>query len=174
MALIVEGMTLVFLNSAIESQYDGGLQAFIKDWDNSSLCTDGFISKISYFEECDATAALISICKLGLNFAMDYAEDIAVFLHSGFLATPCVWLETNVNEMGHLECRHSLDKNMDVHIPDYFFIADNLANYLGKAGDELSEFIYRVDEHGESGLFFKLKVTSIYLGPVNSCGISNY
>lgn len=165
MALIVEGMTLVFLNEVINDKYHGGLKGFTQDWDNGSFCTDGFISKISYFEESDATAALISMDAQGLSFVMDFADDIAVFLHSGFLATPCVWLETHINDYGHLECRYALDHSNEVHIPDYFLKEDTLANYLGQDGNALAEYIFRLDGDHQSGVFLNIKDNSVLSGP---------
>ena len=44
MAILLEGITLVFENSTLESRHPNGLYGFISNQDRGSFCNDGTIS----------------------------------------------------------------------------------------------------------------------------------
>lgn len=71
MAILLEGMTLVFANETIEAKYPDGLYGFISNWDNGSFCTDGTISKISFFEVGDGLDVLMAMPSMGLELGID-------------------------------------------------------------------------------------------------------
>ena len=90
MALLLEGMTLVFENVILEAKHPDGLYGFISNWDNGSFCTDGTISKISFFEVDDGLDVLMAMPSMGLELGIEYAADVAVFMHGGGLRSPCM------------------------------------------------------------------------------------
>ena len=144
MALLLEGMTLVFKNEALEANHPFGLKGFISDWDNGSFCTDGTISKISYFEVDDGFCVLTAMKDLGLNLSASYAEDVAVFLHGGQPWTPCLWLETEQHPNGYMTCWHVFNDEGRISVPAYFKRGKTLAGLQDLSMDDVYARILRI------------------------------
>jgi hypothetical protein len=104
MTILLEGMSLIFENRVLNERYPGGDKGFRLTWDNGSFCTDGTISRLSFFESNDGFCTLLSLPSFGLNVSSTVATDEAVFMHGGRPWAPCLWLETSPISDDHMSC----------------------------------------------------------------------
>ena len=93
MAVLLEGVSLVFENEVLEKKYPGGLLGFRAAWDNGSYCSDATVCRIAYFETDDTVCAVMAMPDYGLEISTRFAVDVAVFLHGEALWMHCLWLE---------------------------------------------------------------------------------
>ena len=70
-------MSLVFENRVLDERYAGGTREFRRTWDNGSFCTDGTISRLSFFESDDGFCTLMSLPSFGLEVSSIFATDVA-------------------------------------------------------------------------------------------------
>lgn len=169
MALLLEGMTLIFENSILEANHPDGLYGFIANWDNGSFCTDGTISKISFFEVDDGLGVLMAMPSIGLELGDKYAADVAVFMHGGCLRSPCTWLESKANSNGYTACYHYAEEFGEVAVPKYFRKGSTLSKFQGLTGDEIIERVSRVGNNGAIALFQDNQSKNMIYGPRRLC-----
>lgn len=130
MAVLLEGVSLVFENHVLERKYPGGVLGLRSNWSNGSFCTDGTISRIAYFKTDDAFCALMTMPDYGLDVSTEFATDVAVFVHGGTAWTPCLWLETIQTSENFKVCWHfTEDRGQKFSVPDYFQLDSCLARY---------------------------------------------
>ena len=169
MAVLIESMTLVFENMTLEAKHPGGLYGFKKEWDNGSYCTDGTISRLSFFEEDDGFCVFMAMQDMGLAVTADYASDVAVFMHSGHLWSPCLWLETETNPFGYTVCWHTAEELGKVSVPIYFKQGGTLAKLHGLSSEDIQTRISRTGIQGKWAIFLDSNSNDFLLGPRPLC-----
>ena len=102
---------------------------------------------------------------MGLDVCVDHAADVAVFMHSGGLWAPCLWLETETNPFGYLVCWHTAEEMGQVSVPPYFKKGITMAKHHGMTGDEMADRICRVGSEGDVAIFRDRKANSLLYGP---------
>jgi hypothetical protein len=165
MALLLEGVSLVFENEVLEEKYPGGVRGLRNDWDNGSFCTDGTISRIAYFESDDACCAFIAMPDYGLAVAANYAADVAMFVHGGAAWAPCLWLETETTPASFQICWHSAEEQGDVAVPRYFRQGATLARYRDLTEASLKSRVTRAGQHNGVALFHDHQSDRLIYGP---------
>ena len=103
MAVLVEAFNVIAKRSAIESKYSGGIEAYIEDCPNKTLCQDNYLCRIGFgrFEDADEWAS--SLLSAGLGDEVNgVLQDIAFADSSKGLAAPCDWLKFSRDEDGTL------------------------------------------------------------------------
>lgn len=170
MALLFEGMTLVFENAILEAKHPDGLYGFIANWDNGSFCSDGTISKISFFEVDDGLGVLMAMPGMGLELGIKYAADVAVFMHGSGLRLPCTWLESKANSNGYIACYHYAEEiGKVVAVPRYFKKGPTLSKFQGLTGDEITERVSRLGNNAGIALFQDNQSKNMIYGPRQLC-----
>ena len=170
MAILVEGMMLVFENSTLESMHPNGLYGFISNWYNGSFCTDGTISRLSFFEVDDGLNVLMAMPSMGLELGIKYAADVAVFMHGGGLRSPCTWLEYKTISNGYTACYHYAEEIGEViAVPRYFKKGSTLSKFHGLNGDEITERVSRVSNNGGVAVFQDNQSKNMNYGPRQLC-----
>ena len=166
MTVLLEGMSLVFENRVLNERYSGGTKGFRLAWDNGSFCTDGTISRLSFFESDDGFCTLMSLPAFGLDVSSTVATDVAVFLHGCRLWTPCLWLEASVIGEGHSCCWHFTEKRGDrTSVPPYFRPAVGLSARGHLDEQEMRKLIRRDGVVKGVSLFRDLGTNKVFSGP---------
>ena len=169
MAILIEGMTLVFENNTLEAKYPGGLYGFRSTWDNGSYCTDGTISRLSFFEEDDGFCVFWAMREMGLDIDVKYAADVAIIMHSGRLWTPCLWLDTQTNLQDYSVCWYFAEEIGKVSVPRYFNKGVTFAKLQGLTKFELSNRISRFSTNGDVAMFKDQESETTIYGPRQLC-----
>lgn len=165
MTVLLEAVSLVFENDVLESRYPGGLAGFRTAWDNGSFCTDGIVSRISFFETDDAFCTLLAMPDFGLMVSTQLAIDVAVFLHGGAPWVPCLWLEVNRERAG-LVCWHvAAGKDNSVAVPRYFRNGTTLARYGDLDEQAIKNQLRREGEQGGISIFRDQSNNKLIFGP---------
>jgi hypothetical protein len=165
MAILLEGVSLVFENEVLEEKYPGGVRGLRKDWDNGSFCTDGTISRIADFESDDACCAFIAMPDYGLMVAFSHAADVAMFVHGGAAWAPCLWLETETTPANFQICWHSAAEQGDVAVPRYSRHGATLARYRGLSEESLKIRVSRAGQENGVSLFHDHQSDRLIFGP---------
>lgn len=93
MAVIVECVTVVVTESALQQRYPGGVAAYREAAPNATYCSDGRISAISFIIPEDAHAFVRTLTRSGLADPwLGRSLDIAVADQSEGLLAECDWL----------------------------------------------------------------------------------
>lgn len=169
MAVLLEGVSLVFENMVLEKKYPGGVLGFRAAWDNGSYCTDGTVCRISYFEMDDAMCAVMAMPDYGLEISTRFAVDVAVFLHGGALWMPCLWLDTRQEADSMRSCWHSSEAAGRIAVPKYFRQESNLAQYCQLDEVAISERLGQIGRYKDLGLYRDLKSRAVVFGPSPLC-----
>lgn len=169
MAVLLEGVSLVFENRTLEKKYPGGLLGFRTAWDNGSYCSDGTVCRIAYFETDDAICALMSMPDYGLDTSGRFAVDVAVFLHGGALWMPCLWLETRPDSDSVRACWHISEAAGKLAVPKYFRQESNLAQYCQLDEVAISKRLGQIGRYKDLGLYRDLKSRAVVFGPSPLC-----
>ncbi len=169
MALLLEGMTLVFENETLEEMHPLGIKGFISEWNNGSFCTDGTISKLSFFEFQDGFCVLAAMKGMGLAISTRYAADVAVFMHDGSPWLPCLWLETEKHVENYMMCWHVTNKGSKALAPAYFKRGGTLARFQGLTMDEINDRISRAGVENGCSIFKDEISGRILYGPNQLC-----
>jgi len=169
MAVLLEGMTLVFENATLEAKHPEGLYGFILAWDNGSFCTDSTISRLSFFEIDDGFSVFMAMQDMGLDVNVNYAEDVAVFTHGGGLWAPCLWLETGISAYGYAVCWHTAEKMGKISVPTYFNMGATLAKFQGLTADEVSKRMSWVGLNNNVSTFRDRESNILIYGPRFLC-----
>lgn len=94
MAVLVEGISVIFRVDAIEGKYPGGWEGFAKDCPNNSLCADGDLARVGFMSPKDTKRFVSSLASRGLTYLDDgEAVDLVVVDQQRGLAAPCDWTE---------------------------------------------------------------------------------
>jgi hypothetical protein len=159
MAILLEGVSLVFENKVLERKYPGGVLGFRAAWDNGSYCSDSTVSRIAYFETRDAYCSLAALQDHGLEVPSHFAADVAVFGHGGTPWVPCIWLQVDRDPDDLQICWHVTEEQGKLAVPRYFRRDVSLAGYgilgestigkrLARVGGKNGMSIYRDRESG--------------------------
>jgi hypothetical protein len=166
MTVLLEGMSLVFENHVLDERYPGGTEGFRLAWDNGSFCTDGTISRLSFFESEDGFCTLMSLPSFGLEVASAVAADVAVFLHGCRALAPCLWLETSDADDDHCCCWHFTKKREErMSVPPYFQPMVGLSSRWHLDESEIRKVIRRDGNAKGLSLFRDLGTNKVFGGP---------
>jgi hypothetical protein len=169
MTILLEGVSLVFKNDTLDAQCPGGVLGFQAAWDNGSFCTDGTLSRISFFETGDAFCALVTMPDYGLEVSTHFAADVAVFLHGGFPWVPCLWLETSnvMTSKSEMQvCWHiTEEQGSRFAVPKYFRANATLACYRHLDEEAIMGKVTRIGEKNGLSLFRDEMSHNIFVGP---------
>ena len=166
MTLLLEGVSLVVANKVLEAQFPGGLRGFRATLDNGSFCTDGTVSRLSFFEPDDALCTLMAMPDYGLELSPNFAADVAVFLYGGISWPPCLWLESSF-ETGEMPvCWHVDEEKSDrIAVPGYFRRGATLARYGHLEEDAIMAKVTRAGEKNGVSLFRDAMSKQTFAGP---------
>ena len=166
MTLLLEGVSLVVANKVLEVKFPGGLHGFRATLDNGSFCTDGKISRISFFEPDDALCTLMAMPDYGLELSPNSSTDVAAFLYGGVSWPPCRWLESSF-EQGELPvCWHVTDERASrIAVPDYFRQSATLARYGHLDEEAIMARVTRMGEKHGVSLFRDEESNHVFAGP---------
>lgn len=93
MAVLIEGISVVVLRSAIEACYPNGLSGFIANVPNRTVCADDTIVRLGFMSRVDVHDVIERLSRLGLTFLRDgSAADMVVVDQNEGPTTPCNWL----------------------------------------------------------------------------------
>lgn len=166
MTILLEGMSLVFENHVLNERYPGGIKGFRLIWDNGSFCTDGTISRLSFFESDDGVCTLMSLPSFGLEVSSTVATDVAVFMHGCRPWAPCLWLEASGVGDDHPCCWHFAEKREDrMNVPPYFQPAVGLSAHGHLDENEMRKTIRRDGIVKGVSLFRDLGTDKVFGGP---------
>ena len=166
MTLLLEGVSLVVANKVLEARFPGGSRGFGATLDNGSFCTDGTVSRLSFFEIDDALCTLMAMPDYGLALSPDFAADVAVFLYGGVSWPPCLWLESSF-EQGELPvCWHvTEEKTSRIAVPNYFRQGATLARYGHLDEEAIMARVTRMGEKHGVSLFRDTTSKHVFAGP---------
>jgi hypothetical protein len=166
MTVLLEGISLVFENEVLDAQCPGGVWGFRSAWDNGSYCSDGKVSRISFFEKDDAFCTLMAMPDFGLEVSTHFAADVAVFLHGGAPWVPCLWLEASVGDAEMKVCWHVTEKQgTRFAVPPYFRQDGSLARYGHLDEAAITAKVTRAGEKRGVSLFRDESSKHIFAGP---------
>jgi hypothetical protein len=166
MTILLEGMSLIFENRVLNERYPGGDRGFRLTWDNGSFCTDGTISRLSFFESDDGFCTPLSLPSFGLEVSSTVATDVAVFMHGGRPWAPCLWLETSSVTDDHMSCWH-IEKKREgrLSVPLYFRPDAGLSAFGHLDEHEVRRLITRDGVKDGVSLFRDLGTNKVFGGP---------
>lgn len=94
MAVLIEAISVIVRRDTIEEKYPGGLDQYIKDCPNRSLCMDGEIVRVGFMTPKDTYAFTENLELFGFRCVTDEQfDEIAVADHIGGFALPVEWLQ---------------------------------------------------------------------------------
>jgi hypothetical protein len=166
MTILLEGMSLVFENRVLSERYPGGVHDFRRTWDNGSFCTDGTITRLSFFESDDGFCTLLSLPSFGLEVSSTVATDVAVFMHGCRPWSPCLWLETSPTGDGPSCCWYFEEKREGrMSVPPYFQPSVGLSTFCHLGEHEIRSSIERNGVKNGISLFRDLETNKVFGGP---------
>jgi hypothetical protein len=93
MSVLIEGVSVVILNSTIDKKYKGGLSKYKQDIPNGTLCTDGHIVRVGFMAPPDVGHFVMNLEKHGFIFKQnEKCVDIVVIDQIEGFTVPCDWL----------------------------------------------------------------------------------
>jgi hypothetical protein len=166
MTVLLEGMSLVFENRVLDKRFSGGTKGFRMTWDNGSFCTDGTISRLSFFESNDGFCMLMAMPTYGLEVSTQFAIDVGVVLHGGRPWAPCLWLEISAENDGRWCCWSTAKGRSDqIFVPSYFRPGQGLASFGHMDEDDMRKGVVRAGEADGVSLFRDQVTSDIFGGP---------
>jgi hypothetical protein len=94
MAVLVEGISVIFRVDAIEEKYPGGWEGFARDCPNNSLCADGDLARVGFMSPKDTNRFVSLLSSRGLTYLDNgKAEDLVVADQQRGFAASCDWAE---------------------------------------------------------------------------------
>ncbi len=134
MSVLIEAISLVVTNAALERRYPGGVAGFRRDCPNHTFCTDGHLTRVGFMSLGDTRFFLGLACAAGLAPAEDgAASDIVVVDQNTGPMHPCLWLEFGHTADGVAICWHAARRPGKLHVP------------FGWDADRLDAFHYTPD-----------------------------
>lgn len=101
MAVRVSAASVIVRNSSVESRLPGGMVFFVRLVPNSTLCSDGKISRVAFMVSEDARTFINRLVSAGLVASPDKThEEIALVQEGRGFCFPCDWLQLGLFE-GH-------------------------------------------------------------------------
>ena len=102
MSIIVEAITVVFMNATADRHIQGGVDAVKKIAPNSTFRTDGLISAISFMDPESTGNFVDTLLSVGMQFVEDgVAQDIVVLDQHRGPTAQCDWIGFNQNADGN-------------------------------------------------------------------------
>ena len=94
MAVLIEGISVVFREDVILTRYPGGLEQFSDDCPNNTLCTDGELVRVGFMEPVDTWRFVEPLGRFGIRYLVNNrAVDLVVVDQQSGLLVPCDWAE---------------------------------------------------------------------------------
>lgn len=93
MAVLIEAISVVIRIETIADKYPGGVEQYINDCPNRTLCMDDEIVRVGFMSSVDAQDYVGSLHRLGLRcLEDDDFDEIAVVDQDDGIIRPCEWL----------------------------------------------------------------------------------
>ena len=125
MAVLVEGISVVFRAGSINDKYPGGWEQFCEDVPNQTLCADGDLVRVGFMNPDDVKDYVLGIVEKGLNFFdKEATQDLIVADQQFGFTTPCDWAVFGRARIGGDDggvvalCYLSGTENYDIVPPD--------------------------------------------------------
>jgi hypothetical protein len=94
MAVLIEAISVVIRRETVVEKYPGGVDQYIQDCPNGSLCMDEDIVQVGFMLTVDALDFIGSLERLGFRFISDDEfDEIAIVDQLDGITYPCDWLE---------------------------------------------------------------------------------
>lgn len=94
MAVVVEGISVVFRLDAVDRVASGGCAALDALIPNATFCSDGELARVGFLSPANTEAFVNELKARGLQFVVaGKCKDIAVVDQQHGLTMPCDWLE---------------------------------------------------------------------------------
>jgi hypothetical protein len=94
MAVLIEALSVVVRLETIIDKYPGGVDQYIVDCPNNTLCLDDDLVRVGFMTGHDAFDFIGSLERLGLKYIDDDEfDEIAVVDQYDGIVRPCDWLE---------------------------------------------------------------------------------
>ncbi|MEI8172711.1 MAG: tetratricopeptide repeat protein [Deltaproteobacteria bacterium] len=94
MAVLVEALSVVCRIETITEKYPGGVDQYIQDCPNGTLCKDDKIVRVGFMSPDDVNAFIENLERLGFRYVTDGEfDEIAVVDQFKGINLPCAWLE---------------------------------------------------------------------------------
>lgn len=165
MSVLLEGACLIIPNTVLEAKYRGGVSAFHRAWSNASFCSDGKLSRLSYFDRCEAEAVRSALGDEGFDIANDDTAEVALLGHGGEGIAPYLWLDIERTRTGLLLCSLSGVPAGKVAVPGYYQLGTTLAAYGALSEGRLKQRLERAPSEMRIGVFTDLKTGKAVYGP---------
>ena len=102
MSILVEAITVVFMNATAHRHIQGGVDSVQKIAPNSTFRTDGLISAISFMDPESTGNFVDTLLNVGMGFVEDgVAQDIVVLDQHRGPTAQCDWIGFNQNAGGN-------------------------------------------------------------------------
>lgn len=136
MAVLVEGISVVVLRSAIAAYYPGGVSGFVTNAPNRTLCADDTVVRVGFMSPADVHDFVERLGRLGFIFQRDgSAADIVVVDQREGPTTPCRWLVFECVDLGTGgtvgTARHVESKDESIAFPDGWTFEQSLSKTYG-------------------------------------------
>ena len=94
MAVLIEAVSVVIRLKTIADKYPGGVDQYIKDCPNWTLCVDEEIVRVGFMSTYDAFDFIGSLERLGFTCIVDgELDEIAIVDQFNGIILPCDWLD---------------------------------------------------------------------------------
>jgi len=94
MAVLIEGISVVIKMSSIVNQFSGGLEHFIAQVPNRTLCADTELVRIGFMTPADTQSFVERLGRNGLLYrSQGRAVDVVVVDQQSGFVIPCEWAE---------------------------------------------------------------------------------
>ena len=102
MSVLVEAITVVFMNATADRHIQGGADAFQMNAPNSTFRSDGLVSAVSFMDPQSTGNFVDALQDVGMEFVEDgVAQDIVVLDQHRGPTAKCDWIGFNQNADGH-------------------------------------------------------------------------
>ena len=102
MSILVEALTVVFMNATADRHIKGGVIAVKTIAPNSTFRTDGLLSAVSFMDPQSTANFVDALQGVGMEFVEDgVAQDIVVLDQHRGPTAKCDWIGFNQNADGH-------------------------------------------------------------------------
>ena len=102
MSILVEAITVVFMNATADGHIKGGVNSVQTIAPNSTFRTDGLVSAISFMDPESTGNFVDSLLKVGMEFVEDgVAQDIVVLDQHRGPTAQCDWIGFSQNADGN-------------------------------------------------------------------------
>jgi len=119
MSVLAEAVSVIVPRAVIDRAYPGGLDAFLRDCPNRTVCTDGLLVRAGFLKHEDAEYFAGLLAAEGLRVReRDVFVDVAIVdQNTGPLAV-CLWLEFARERDGTPVCWHAAARRGALHVPE--------------------------------------------------------